>query len=44
MLSVQKLKNKSPSEATWAQWAELITISLALSQTPADSARPHTWG
>jgi len=29
---------------TWAHWAALISIHVALSQTLADTARPLIWG
>jgi len=37
-------KNQSPSRATTAHWAALISVSLALSQTPAEAASPRTRG
>ena len=42
-LSVSK-KSKSSSRATLAHWAVLISVSLALSQTPPDTARPRIRG
>jgi len=34
----------SPSRATWAHWAALISVSLVLSQTPAYTSRPQIRG
>ena len=34
-------KKQSPSQATWVHWAALIFVSLVLSQTPANIARPR---
>ena len=35
---------KSPSRATWADRAAMISISTTFSQTPAYAARPQIWG
>jgi len=37
------IKNVSTSQATWAHSAVLISVSIALSQTPAYAVRPPTW-
>jgi len=37
-------KNQSPSKATRAHWAALISVSVALSQTPAEAVSPRTRG
>jgi len=36
MYSLLKKPNQSPSRATRAHWAALISVSVALSQTPAE--------
>jgi len=37
----ERSKKANPFQATRAQWAALISISKALSQTPAFTARPQ---
>ena len=38
---VIKSKSKVLSQASWAHRAALISVSLALSRTPAEAARPR---
>jgi len=45
IMVVQKVKKmQSPSPATWAHRAAMISVSIALSQTPAYAARPQIQG
>jgi len=37
----QETTAPSPSQATWAHWPSLSSISVALSQTPAYTVRPR---
>jgi len=41
LVNAKKLKAKSFLGATRAHWAALISVSIALSQTPAEAASPR---